>query len=356
MQVEAGADSQSAGMQSANTQGSHASTAMPQETHCTVAVTAAVAAARARFPRGLTQAERGPRFGLDALLLAAFAAQHCETAARQQVSAVELGCGCGAALLYLALRVRGLHGLGLDKNARAVDAAIRNATLLGLAEHLQFHCMDITALRHNAPIATVGENTYSCGRFDVVLANPPYGLPGQGRPSACALRERAFRQEDATLHFCMAAAALLRRHGHFFCIFDARALPRLLAACAQAHMGLRRIVPVRTYADTPALRVLVEVRKDAADDLRLENPLTLHVRKQAKRLFQPSQPDSLDTPNTCGQSALPCQPALPNTANAPDQSGPITQVNKARRTTTANGAVWSAQAIRFCPALKPDAL
>ena len=65
--------------------------------------------ARRLFPRGLEQPEGSLRFGADALLLAAFAARHVEglsasVKSRQQggLTAAELGCGCGAALLGLA--------------------------------------------------------------------------------------------------------------------------------------------------------------------------------------------------------------------------------------------------------------
>ena len=73
--------------------------------------------ARQLFPRGLEQPEGSLRFGADALLLAAFAARYVESlnASRQaHLTAAELGCGCGAALLGLALRCAGITGLGLD--------------------------------------------------------------------------------------------------------------------------------------------------------------------------------------------------------------------------------------------------
>lgn len=74
--------------------------------------------ARQLFPRGLDQPEGSLRFGADALLLAAFAARHVENlnASRQaHLTAAELGCGCGAALLGLSLCCVGITGLGLDR-------------------------------------------------------------------------------------------------------------------------------------------------------------------------------------------------------------------------------------------------
>ena len=69
---------------------------------------------------------------------------------------------------------------------------------------------------------------------------------------------------------------LLRHQGRFFCIYDARALPRLCTALDAAGLGLRRVLPVRARRSQPATRLLVEARKNAAHETVLEAPLTLH--------------------------------------------------------------------------------
>ncbi len=236
-----------------------------------------ISAARAAFPRGLEQPGGALRFGLDALLLAAFAARHCEerrarlSTARPQslaLSVAELGCGCGAALLGLALRCPEARGLGLEREETLLRAARRNARALGLERDLLFRAAELAD-----PLPEQD------GTRDLVLANPPYGLPGQGRASPSAMRERALRDADALDVFCRAAARLLRHHGHFFCIFEARSLPRLCAALEEARLGLRRIIPVRPHRHSPATRLLAEARKDAAPELRLEAPLTLHRQR-----------------------------------------------------------------------------
>lgn len=256
---------------------------------------------------GLRSRPGSLRFGLDALLLAAFAAGHCEQRIKKDrsgfspaLSVAELGCGCGAVLLGLALRCPHIQGFGLEREEDLLHAARQNAEALGIADRLRFlpaDCADLPTLRHRA----VGEGL-TPGCLDLVLANPPYGLPGQGRVSPTPLRERALRGHTALADFCRAAEVLLGHHGRFFCIFDARELPRLCAELGRAHLGLRRLLPVRARRSDPALRVLAEARKNAAPDLRLESPLTLH-RQTARR-----------------------------TANI-----------------TRQPSIWSAQALRFCP-------
>ena len=240
--------------------------------------------ARQLFPRGLEQPEGSLRFGADALLLAAFAARSVESlnASRQaHLTAAELGCGCGAALLGLALRCPGVTGLGLDREAPLVQAATANAARLVLTERLRFAEADLADRKRMSELAgTTGVS--HAGKVDLVLANPPYGVAG--RPSSRSMRERALRgaqseesREYVLQLFCRAAAALLRHQGCFCCIYDAPALPQLCAALNDAGLGLRHLLPVRTHRAKPALRILALARKNAAHETVIQTPLTLHT-------------------------------------------------------------------------------
>ena len=244
--------------------------------------------ARQLFPRGLEQPHGSLRFGADALLLAAFAARGVEgmsAARRKQLTAAELGCGCGAALLALALRCETVSGLGLEREAPLVQAATANALHLGLADRLHFAQADLADKAFMTALPAAFGNR--AGSLDLVLANPPYGV--EGRPSPSPLRERAMRgaqgKEDRTQVLtvvCRAAAALLRHQGYFFCIYDALALPLLSCALDAAGFGLRGLLPVRTHTSKPALRVLVLARKNTAHQCAIEAPLTLHPGKHCK--------------------------------------------------------------------------
>lgn len=291
-----------------------------------------VMSARARFPAGLEQPEGSLRFGADALLLAAFVTRHLEAKKHRYaaggslarspgltpVPVAELGSGCGAALLALALRCPQVAGLGLEREEPLVQAARRNARLLGLSGHVglpdvsdlpdmtasldgldgvtapsgqaRFAMLDIAdrsalaalavpALPHTQ--ASPAGARRLAGNQHIVMANPPYDTGG--RPSPRAMRERALRGNGNTAGgekvldtFCRAAAMLLRHQGYFFCIHDARALPQLCAAMQAARFGIRRILPVHARAGGPALRILVESRKNAVHDTVLEAPLCLH--------------------------------------------------------------------------------
>lgn len=226
-----------------------------------------------RFPRGLVQPQGAYRFGLEALLLAAFAVRTVRgRGASREMAVAELGSGCGAALLGVALQLPRAACLGLEREASLVAAARANAEALGLSGRVRFLVTDAAA------------RLPETGPQDVVLANPPWGLPGCGRRSPSDLREGALRAPadtpagDAFPVFCAAAARLLRHKGLFCCIAPASALTRICAALVGARLGLRRILPLRPHSGKSAQRLLLLAQKGACAEPELCSPLTLHRR------------------------------------------------------------------------------
>ncbi|MBD5538758.1 MAG: methyltransferase domain-containing protein [Desulfovibrio sp.] len=225
------------------------------------------------YPRGLVQPEGAYRFGLEALLLAAFAARTLRKrrGVRRESSVAELGSGCGAALLGVALLCPAARCLGLEREAVLVEAARANADALGLSGRVRFCVADVAAPVQDA------------GLRDMVLANPPWGLPASGRRSPSGLREAALRGADARdgdafPAFCQAAGRLLRHRGAFCCIVPAQALTRICDALEGARLGLRRILPLRPHTGKAAHRLLLLAQKEACAEPVLCSPLTLHRR------------------------------------------------------------------------------
>lgn len=212
------------------------------------------------FPCGLVQPVGAFRSGADALWLAQFAAvgEPCHFA--------DIGAGCGIVGLALALAHPHTTGLALEREAALVAAAEQNITQLGLESQLRCVAGDAAAPEI---LAQMGH-----GLFDLVVANPPYRLAGQGRPSPQALRQRALASDaDSLAIFFKAAACLLRHHGSFACILSAARLGDALRLLPQYTLGVRRMRCVYTKKDGPATRILLEARKNAAEDICLERPL-----------------------------------------------------------------------------------
>lgn len=291
------------------------------------------AAARAHFPRGLHQPAGCFRFSADALLLASFAGG---ASAR---SFADLGTGCGVVGLALLLRYPRLSGMGIEQDATLVDAARTNAQRLGLSARFTAHHADLTRLcappqrdappnadhrcdtgggsfapsHHGAPPHQVapapGQDTAPpegvCmdddapgtlfaddatppfheaglaarlrGTCDLVVANPPYRIPGTGRPAATPARNAALFETKGTLAaFIGAASILLRTRGRFACVYGAARLSALLTALADAGLEAKRLRCVHSRVSGPAVLVLVEAMRGAKPGLVVEPPLILY--------------------------------------------------------------------------------
>lgn len=77
---------------------------------------------------------------------------------------LDCGIGSGALLLTLLAELPHARGVGIDCSAAALEVAARNAALLGLADRCELREADWT----------VGGWSKDLGRFDLVIANPPY--------------------------------------------------------------------------------------------------------------------------------------------------------------------------------------
>jgi tRNA1Val (adenine37-N6)-methyltransferase len=219
--------------------------------------------ARKHFPRGLAQPEGRFRFAADALLLAAFAKPP-----KGAALAADLGTGCGVVGLALLLaHPEPLRVLGLDADAAMAAAAADNARRLGLAQRFQALALDVARV----PSALAAE---SCG---LVLANPPYMRPGQGRASASAARDRALFEDAGGLDAFVGAAAHLARNRAQVClVWGAERLAALLAGLAARRLEPKRLRLVHSRLDGPARLALVEARKNGGPGLEAEPPLALY--------------------------------------------------------------------------------
>lgn len=77
---------------------------------------------------------------------------------------LDLGTGSGALLLTVLAERADAQGVGLDRSAAALDVARANARALGLEDRATFVCDDWTLPGWPRQL----------GRFDLILANPPY--------------------------------------------------------------------------------------------------------------------------------------------------------------------------------------
>lgn len=202
------------------------------------------------------QPAQGFRSGIEPVLLAA------SIPAQPGQRVLEAGTGAGAALLCLAERVRGVRGIGVDRDEVMVRIARDNARANG-QDTLAFLTADIAAL----PLS---------GTFHHAFANPPYHLAG-GTASPVTARGRAKRGEPGLLdRWAAALARPLRHRGTLSFILPADHLPACLAAMTGAGCAVARVLPFWPKLGRPARLVIVQGVKGGRMPTVLEPGMLLH--------------------------------------------------------------------------------
>jgi tRNA1(Val) A37 N6-methylase TrmN6 len=211
------------------------------------------------------QPRDGFRSSVDAVLMAA------AVPARAGQSALELGCGAGAAVLCLGARVPGLDLAGLELQEDYADLARRNAAEAGIAAEV--HQGDLRRM----PAALKAR------RFDHVMANPPYLPRGGGTAARNMGREAALREGDTPLDaWVREALRRLTDGGLLTMILSSDRLPAVLAALPSEGLGVT-VLPVLPRTGRPAARVILRAVKGGRAAFRLAAPFVLHAGERHLR-------------------------------------------------------------------------
>lgn len=206
----------------------------------------------------LVQPAAGFRAGFDSLALAA------ALPALAGGEALELGCGCGGALLPAAFRLPGVSFTGVEQAAETAELARAGAGLNGFSARVS--------------IETGEASTFVQGqenRFDLVFANPPYfepgkiSAPGEGKAGAYIESLPLEGWVKAMLFAAKPRAPVVMIH-------RAAELARLLAQLDR-QAGEITVLPLASKAGEAARRVLVRARKGLKrGPLTLLAPLVTH--------------------------------------------------------------------------------
>ena len=203
----------------------------------------------------LRQPARGYRVNVDALLLAAFAAQ-----GRRAELAVDLGAGVGSVAL-------GLHHLGAAARVALVE---REAELIALADenaraaHMvsQGFCRDLS----------LGLPDELRQAADLVVSNPPFFDPDRSRQGPHAAKTGA-RFGDLGPFVSAAAAAVSGARGRVAFVYPARELSHFLASAERVRLIPKRLRLVHADANATARVALVELRRAKPGGLVVLPPL-----------------------------------------------------------------------------------
>ena len=179
--------------------------------------------------------------GMDSVLLADFARSG------RGGSICELGCGCAAVSVLLALAFPDSRITALDISPDAAKTAAENARRNGLDGRIEAVCADMRAFE---------------GGFDMIVCNPPYF---EKTPRAAKL-EAARSEARCTLgDVCAAAARCLRRGGELFAVYRPERLAELFLQLRAHGLAAKRLRFVHHSAAHAPSVCLVMAKKGAKE-------------------------------------------------------------------------------------------
>ena len=204
----------------------------------------------------IDQPKTGYRAGFDAAQLAA------SIDPLNGTKILDLGCGTAAIMLMLDHRLEGLRLTGLENDA----------TMLSLATFNTKACSNIEIAK-----GSVDELPKSWHlQFDQVVSNPPYfDEPGAVRMSEA--KAPSFVSRIGLGVWIGAMLKALKPRGYGSLIYRADGLDKILGELV-GKVGDIRILPIHSYADEPAKRVLVRFRKGVKNETVLLPSLIIHDR------------------------------------------------------------------------------
>ena len=209
----------------------------------------------------LLQKKQGFRFGMDAVLLAHFAA------IREQDTVVDFGTGNGILPLLLIGRNKGTRFFGIEIQETSADLARRTMMLNQLEDRVSILHAD----------AGDAEQFFSPCSVDRIICNPPYGQPGSTLRSPFSDRAIARSQQQETLRrFFTAGFRILRGRGTFSLVYPAPQMLYVMELLQACHLEPKRFQLVYPSADRPANLVLLEAVKDAKPTLHPMRPMIIY--------------------------------------------------------------------------------
>ena len=215
--------------------------------------------------------KKGTGYGVDAVLLAAFAAG--ETGAKglpkdkaRPLRIADLGTGCGVAAFILYHKLGRAVITGCDINPNAIDRAQRACVMNGLSSDVDFICCDIKDIEATEV-------------FDAVITNPPYFRRTPDEPGAADPDERYIARHETTADisdFAAIAARMLREGGHLYMVHRPDRLADIITELRAAGIEPKEMQLVVPAADKAANIVLIHGIKGAGAELRMLPQVAVH--------------------------------------------------------------------------------
>ena len=196
----------------------------------------------------ILQRTDGHRYSLDDLVTAHYAT----TVAEAPVRPLDLGCGIGSVLLFVAWRFPSATCVGVEAQAVSAAMARRSVAWNGAHERVEVRLGDFR------------DPTVIAGAFDLVTGTPPYFPRGTGVESDRLQRGPCrFEHRGGVEAYCAAAARLLAPGAPFVACAPSNQHARVHAAASAAGLHLFRWRDVVPRAGKAPLFSVFAMRREA---------------------------------------------------------------------------------------------
>lgn len=204
-------------------------------------------------------------FGIDAILLCDFA----KKSLRKSDFVVDLCSGNGAVPFLLEKNITEGKILGVEIQEKSFLLAQKSAELNNLNDKICFLNEDLKNIDSHVKKHTA----------DFVTCNPPYQVLKHGEHSPVNEKAIARHEIFCTLEDVVAAADfLLKTHGIFCMVHRPFRLPEIFSCLKNYNLEPKRMRLVFPFADREPNLVLIEARKNANRELRVEKPLIVREK------------------------------------------------------------------------------
>lgn len=219
---------------------------------------------------------KGSGYGVDAVLLAAFAAgdsgaKGLPKDAAKPLRIADLGTGSGAVAFILHHKLGSARITGYDINPDAADRAARACAMNGLEKDVDFVCADIKGMPGRDP--SLRES------FDAVVTNPPYFRRTPDEPGAAEPDERYLARHETSAgiaDFAETAAAMLKEGGSLYMVHRPDRLADIIFELRKAGIEPKEMQPVAPRPGAAANIVLIHGVKGARPELRMLPEIAVH--------------------------------------------------------------------------------
>ncbi|MDR1570540.1 MAG: methyltransferase [Oscillospiraceae bacterium] len=209
----------------------------------------------------LLQKKHGFRFGMDSVLLVAFAAE------KRAARVFDIGAGSGVIPILMSARLPSASFDAAEIQQDIADMARRSVHMNRLDERVNIRCADARDLPEGIPL----------GVYDLVTCNPPY----QSLGSALLAPDHSVRASRAAISLTLpdvaqAAAKLLRTAGRLCVVVPAHKFLECCDAMRERRIEPKRVRLVCDRAEKPPYLALIEGMRSVRPGLAFLPPLIAH--------------------------------------------------------------------------------